>query len=174
MNKKEREVVAWKLEYQQNAHYFRGSLIDCFNKLEKTIENYIAKHFGLKDNVFYEFHHVVLDRLTFESKKDILNKIMNDKAIANGFIKTGNNKWPHSKLFKDIQEVKDERNAFAHYYLLIPNEPNENVIVLAEFRDNPEAHHYTLKEFNGIIQKINEATRQIYKLYRVLSPRLDA
>ncbi len=89
---------------------------------------------------------------------------MNNKALKKGFIKTNNNAYPHSQLFKDIQEAQDERNCFAHYYLVVPNEYNETIITLAEFRDSIKVHEYTMDEYMKLLNKMSHCIIEINKL----------
>jgi hypothetical protein len=167
------ELIKWQKSYKENAFYYRGKLIDSFNTLEKTVENYLMGFFKLRQDIVNDFADIILDRLTFESKKGAFNAIMNRKAAEKGFVKTQNNSWPHSKLFKDLQECQDERNAFAHYYLLTPNSNDGTIITLTEFRDGAKNHGYTKDEYDDLIHKMNRLTSEIFDLFWELPERFD-
>jgi hypothetical protein len=167
------ELIQWQESYRENAYYYRGKFIEVFNTLEKTIENYLMGFFKLQGDLVHDFANIILDRLTFESKKGAFNTIMNRKAAENGFLKTQNNSWPHGKLFKDIQECQDERNAFAHYFVLTPNEDDGTIIALTEFRDGVKVHGYTKIEYEALIKKMEVATRDIFDLFFKLPERFE-
>jgi hypothetical protein len=167
------EIIQWQQQYSENAYYYRGKLIDTFNTLEKTIENYICGYFGISNSKVIEFCNVVLDRLTFESKKACFLSLMNAQSENKGFIKTKNNSWPNSKLFKQLNEAQDERNAFAHYYLSTPGKDNGTIISLIEYRDKGETHGYTQKEYDAILNRISKCTEEIFDLYLNLPERFQ-
>ncbi len=158
-------------EYIEKAHYYRRKFINEFNFLEKLIENYLIRHFQIIGPNAEDFANIILDRLTFQSKKESFYALMNKKVTNQGFKKTNNNSYPHGKLFKDITEIQDERNAFAHYDLMIPIDYSKICIVLAEFRDSEKRHEYTFKEFEDLILKIKNTTTEVYKLFEALPER---
>ncbi len=160
----EPELTKWKNQYREDAYYYRGKLIDTFNSIEKNIEDYLVIHFEVVPHKRYDFQMIVLDRLNFQSKKECFATVVNNKALKNGFIKTNNNSYPHSNLFKDIQEAQDERNCFAHYYLVVPLEHNETIITLAEFRDSLKFHEYSMDEYQNLIYKMSDCIIAINKL----------
>src|SRR6266481_2467816 len=99
-----RQYSIWRNQYIENSYYYRGKLIDTFNLLEKSIEHLLMDYFTPNnDEKRVNFRFIILDRLTFQSKKDSLLALMNRYAESKGFIKTGSNSWPHSEVFKDIQ-----------------------------------------------------------------------
>ena len=157
------QLIIYQNEYVEKAYYYRGKMIDTFNSLEKAIERYFMKHFEVKDDD--SFQAIILDRLTFQSKKDALSAILNEKSKNAGFLKTKNNAWPNSKIIKAISEAQEIRNYFAHYNLFVPKSETECIICLAEFRDSLTLKQYTLDQYNEILTKIDDARESVYALY---------
>jgi hypothetical protein len=153
------ELLHYKREFTEKAFYYRGQFIDIFNQLEKTVEQYLILHFKAVNPD--EFQSVILDRLTFQSKKEAFITVLNNISTGNGFVKTGKNSWPNSNLFKILGEAQDKRNHFAHHYLYVPERKIDAVICLAEFRDNLKVKIYTAKMYNDLLDRIKSATREI-------------
>lgn len=148
----------WRHQYVEQAYYYRGKLIDTFNLLEKSIEHLLMDYFTPdNDNKRVDFRFIILDRLTFQSKKDSLLALMNRYAESKGFVKTGSNSWPHSEVFKGIQFAQDERNRFAHFFLIIPEAITDDIIVLAEMRDGKGFVNYDVKKYYDTITRIQNA-----------------
>ncbi|MFC1222689.1 hypothetical protein ACFE6N_02705 [Pedobacter sp. BG31] len=148
------------------AHLHRGQLISEFTVLEIAIEYYLAEHFVLDGAMQNSFRSIVLNRMTFESKRSSFKTILEQKEIASGFIKTKSNTYPHSKLIDEIRRLNDERNYFAHYTLVanVGFDENHYVIGLAEFRDSTKYKWYTIDEFNTLMMRIRKATNDVLKL----------
>jgi len=160
--------VKWRIEYVEYAHYYRGSVIDHFNQIEKNIEAYISKYFKMQGGDKKDFHCLILDRFSFESKRDIFTILLNRKAKKSGFIKTNGNRHPNSTLFKRISDAKSERNKFAHYFLSIPDKENDTIINLAEFRDDFSIYSYTIENYNSIIKNTNLINSELIRLINEL------
>ena len=149
----------WRHQYIEQSYYYRGKLIDTFNLLEKSIEHLLMDYFTPTDIVKrIDFRFIILDRLTFQSKKDSLLALMNRYAESKGFVKTNSKPWPHSEVFKDIQFAQDERNKFAHYFLIIPETITDDFIILAEMRDGKGLIPYDSKKYFDTLTKIQAAT----------------
>lgn len=148
----------WRLQYIEKSYYYRGKLIDTFNLLEKSIEHLLMDYFTPNNNEKrIDFRFIILDRLTFQSKKDSLLALMNRYAESKGFVKTGSNSWPHSEVFKDIQFAQDERNKFAHYFLIVPETITDDYLILAEMRDGKGLINYDSKKYFDTVTRIQNA-----------------
>lgn len=157
-NETRMQYSIWRHQYIEKSYYYRGRLIDTFNLLEKSIEHLLMDYFTPhNDEIRIDFRFIILDRLSFQSKKDSLLALMNRYAESKGFIKTGSNSWPHSEVFKDIQFAQDERNRFAHYFLIIPEVATDDFIILAEMRDGKGLINYDSKTYFDSLTRIQNA-----------------
>jgi hypothetical protein len=161
----EYELTQWRDNYKHDSYYYRGKLLDTFNALEKMIENYLVDYFW-PGNQFKanQLQGIILDRLTFEAKRTSLRAILERRATDNGFVKTKNNSYPDSKFLDEIRLLNDERNYFAHYYLLTPSAPDGTIICLAEFRDQGRYIDYTEDQYNSIIYRMSDALIKILEM----------
>lgn len=146
-------------DYIDSTHYYRGLLINEFNALESAIGYHIFEHF--KNENKFDFYTMVLDRMSVDSKMQILRAIVNKKEIKRGFIKTTKNGYPNGRLFDLIRQCKDKRNHFAHFQIVIPPKNEKTVISLAEFRDGFSRHDYDLDILNEWISKIRKCTKDL-------------
>lgn len=148
------------------AHLHRGQLISEFTVLEIAIEYYLAEHFVFDSSMQNSFRSIILNRMTFESKRSSFKTILEQKAIDSGFTKTKSNTYPHGKFLDEIRRLNDERNYFAHYTLVGNSDfdKNQYVIGLAEFRDSTKYKWYTIEDFNALIRRIRKATNDVLKL----------
>jgi len=154
-------------EYSENAYYLRGKLIDTFNTMEKCIESFIVNYFMPNNSKMFDFQSIILDRLIFQSKKEVFFELMKQEQRKRGFIKRKNNAWPYSRLFKDITEMQDERNRFAHYYLAKPSILRDEVIVLIEFRDSVKLHRYNQIKYNDLIERVKSLVDEITNIGKI-------
>ncbi len=154
------------------SYYYRGLMLNEFINLEKTIESVLSNHFfGYDPQTEFtpgrqDFQSVILDRMTFEAKRASLKYLNEKRQIAKGFVKTKSNRFPNNELFNEIRLLNDERNRFAHYYLIKPQLNDKAVLGLAEFRDNSYLHTYTVDDINKILFKIVDVRSEIYNLFR--------
>ena len=144
-----------QFEYINNSYFYRGLVINTFVNLERTIDSHLADEFITNKSKRVKFYQIVLDRLTFEAKRTALKAILDRKAIAKGFVKTGGNSYPHGKLLEDIRHLQDKRNNFAHYTMMIPTEDKGYVIGIAEFRDKFKPMWFTSEDIQLLIDKID-------------------
>jgi len=151
-----------------DAFYYRGKFIDHFNILERSIDEYIAEYIKADKERELDLYTIVINRLTFQSKLDCFIAITKKIAVESGFIKTEKAKWPQSDIYKLIQEAKDERNKFAHFYLHIPEEPVDYIIALMEFRDGGELHFYSKEKYDDLLVKIASADALVNELIKEL------
>ncbi len=62
-------------KYINSAHFYRGQLINEFTGLEKSIESFLATYFLPKSyNESIEFMDIVLDRMSFDTKRAALKR----------------------------------------------------------------------------------------------------
>jgi hypothetical protein len=151
-------------EYLKFAHLRRGLFLNAFASLEKTIEVFLVRYFAL-ENKKGEFINIILDRMTFYSKMQSLDIILQNKAVKGGFLKTNSNSYPDSRLLKSLRELNDKRNRFAHDLVAIPEEgDNENMFGLAQFRDKTQVHWYTKEDYNKLIESTNLLEKEVEEL----------
>ena len=74
----------------KNSSEYRGYLINEFTKLEVALDKHLLNNFfSLTDYPnTYEMREVLLDRMTFDSKRTAVKGILDKKATLSGFIKT--------------------------------------------------------------------------------------
>jgi DNA-directed RNA polymerase subunit L len=152
--------------YVMNANLVRGTIINEFNKLEKTIEYHLANHMQVPNEKRGDFMNIILDRLTFEGKRTSLRALNEKIETVKGFNKTKNNSYPNSKLFEEIRLLNDERNHFAHYLINHPTS-NKGVIGLTEFRDNYKVIWYSEDQIFDITERIHKAIQNINDLFEI-------
>ncbi|HTD97992.1 MAG TPA: hypothetical protein VK668_01845 [Mucilaginibacter sp.] len=156
--------MSYDVEYADKAHYYRGNLINKFSGFEKAVEYFIGNYFMAGNLKLNEMMNVLLDRMTFESKRTAFKAILDKKELDKGFIKTKNNSFHHSEFFNEIRLLNDQRNYFAHYVLVISSEAKDKIIGLAEFRDSMNIIWYSLPEYNAIIHRVYTVTEKVRKL----------
>jgi hypothetical protein len=150
--------------YKEKAAYYRGKMIEEFCKVELELERYLGAYFLNKSEERWDFKTYILDRLTFEAKRTAFKGLLDKKAIADGFIKTKNNKWVHGKLIDQIKRLNDQRVYFAHYYLAYPRPHGKYVICLTEYRDTLKTHDYSGEQMDLLIAEIKKVAKDIEDL----------
>lgn len=141
------------------SNLYRGRLITAFATMEKKLDFVLAGYFSVNPKSQYYMMQILLDRMTFESKRTALKALYDARSEQDGFVKTKNNSYPHNKFFNEIRRLNDHRNYFAHYYLLQAEE--EEIIVLADNRDNTSFVSYTEKELKILLSDIEAIGEQI-------------
>src|ERR1700761_274406 len=148
-------------EFIDNSYYYRGKLIDEFCHIEMELERYLVRYFLHTKPERRELKNLIFDRMTFDSKRTAFKAMLDKKAVENGFVKTKTNSYLHNNLINEIRLLNDQRNYFAHYYLAIPLNVTEYVIMLAEYRDSVKVHKYTFEKYNTIIERIKAVVKEI-------------
>jgi hypothetical protein len=153
-DKKEPEKI--RVEFK-NAYEIRGYFIDRFTNLEQMMDMYLARYFFKGDNPkAIETRTILIDRLTFESKKNALKYLLDaksDRDFKAG--KYGNHNKNYKKLVEDIVKLGKIRNYFAHYQAMLPSGQNDGILVrLVEGRDTFKVIKYTTSQFEGHINTI--------------------
>jgi hypothetical protein len=152
--------------YRKSAHYYRGLLINEFCGLEKSLEFVLSSYFIKRDKTAIELMTIFLDRMTFEAKRTSLKYILDKVDVAGGFKKSKNNSYPSSSFIEELRLLNNERNYFAHYSLVIPEDGNyDKLIGLAEFRDYAKIFWYTEDKYSKTIERIHNATAKINSYY---------
>lgn len=142
-------------------HAYRGYLINKFCELEIKISNYLALTFGNGND---DILTILVDRITFEAKRLAYKDLLNRREIANGFVKTKSNKYPHTFWMNELRELIEIRNQFAHFILAQDNE-RECVIALIEFRNSAGVIIYTKDMYDAILERINHVEHFIETTY---------
>ncbi|MCX2474082.1 hypothetical protein OQZ33_07050 [Pedobacter sp. MC2016-05] len=150
--------------FTKKSHYYRGWIINEFAKLDKEIESFILEDLKIVELCGYEMQTIILDRLTFEAKRQSLRKLLEDKFRKAGFIKTNKKSYPCKTLINELTLLNDLRNMFAHYPSnnFATNLNDDTVVSLTRYRDTFEYINYNLIEINQIIERIKQATKDIY------------
>jgi hypothetical protein len=156
-----------QFEHINSGYYYRGVVINTFTSLERNMEMILTNHFIVQEDATLEtqFVFVILDRMTFESKRTSIKSLVDQKSIENNFIKTKNNSYPHGKLFDEIRQLQELRNNFAHHSIAIPNEETDHVIGLAGMRDKIDIVWYTRDEIDKINRRILKASEDLVILF---------
>ena len=158
-----------------NPDEYRGYFISQFAELERSIDMFLADYFIPDDsNCAEELIEILIDRITFESKRTALRVIFerqpetdiirNKKVIPKGVYK---------KLLEEIRKSSVIRNYFAHYKTIdfdksdayYPIIKDKNVIIgLVQFRDSTTHITYTNAKFYEEIEKIGKCKDAILKM----------
>lgn len=145
----------------------RGLYLNEIITLEQSISFYIAASITSTFETQIKILNSLIDRITFNEKKNILKSLLDKKAIEGGFIKT-KNKWPHSDLLHEIQDLTRIRNYFAHYVLDIYSEEAYNrspkECALVEYRDGVDRKWFSLDSVEILIHKIHKCQEEITQL----------
>ena len=150
------EIQQWKINYQRNAPYLRGVILDNFSVLEHHIETYIVVFFFGNPNNEFHFKNVILERMTFENKLTAFESILKKLKCAD------------RKLIEEITTLKNIRNTFAHKMHMIPWKPNKSIITFAHSRDENKLIGYSQKEYQSFIDRMNAASELVLKMWRNL------
>jgi len=156
-----------QMDYINHGNYYRGTVINSFTTLERTIEQILTSHFITNKKKINDFVYIILDRMTFESKRTSLKALNEKREKFKGFMKTKNNRYPNSKIFEEIRLLQEERNQFAHFTIMIPIEETNYVIGLAYLRDGFVPKWYTLEDIENLNNRIAEATNKIRDLFNI-------
>ena len=150
---------------------YRGYLINEFTMLERALDKHLLLHFYPTDDAnsrsHYRMHEVLLDRMTFDGKRTAVKGILDNKVISEGFKKTKNKSYPHSKILGEVRELIEIRNFFAHYLTVIDH-AKETVITLLQFRDSTKLLQYTQQDFDELVERIMKATSDVLGLIRTI------
>ena len=159
MNKKKmtpEQIADWKKWLQSNGPYLRGLMIDYFNDLERQIELFITVFFFGDPNLEFNFKPVILERMSFENKRSAFESLL--KKLNKSDL----------KLIQEINSLKKVRNKFAHGGLVIPWNPNDNIITLSSSRDEHNLIGYSEKQYRIFIDRMVAATSTIKQMWRDL------
>lgn len=145
-------------EYIINAYHYRGMFIDKFCFLEVQIESYLAQSFIVDSKNMMYFKSIILDRLTFESKRTAFRALLLKH----------NPDTNHKKLLDEIRKLNEKRVQFAHYYLALHGNRrvSDIVIMLTEYRDSIDIISYTVTQFDAVISRMEFVIKQILQLRR--------
>jgi len=144
--------INWIIDekYIERAHYYRGKIISQFCFLEMTMSMIITESFISDRELGNQMYHTLLERMTFENKRASFQVIIYGRATENRI------KYKH--IFKELSELNDLRNQFAHYPLIptIADWDQETGMGLAKFRDKPNAIRFKVDELEHILARINK------------------
>lgn len=142
--------INWIIDekYIDRAHYYRGKIISQFCFLEMTMSMIITESFTSDRELGNQMYHTLLERMTFENKRASFQVIIYGRAIEN--------KTKYKHIFKELSELNEFRNQFAHYPLIptIADWDDETGIGLAKFRDKPNAIRFKIDELEDILARI--------------------
>lgn len=142
-------------------HFHRGQFISEFASLEKFIDMFLTKYFTGKEE-YKDFNNIILDRLTFEMKRQSLNTILSNLELSNGFVKTKKNSFSHNKLMDNLVKLNNIRNKFAHSMVVNVADKNANyAMALVSFRDDVNVTYYSPKEYDNLLMMINSCRIEI-------------
>ena len=150
-----------------NPHAYRGVFIGQFAELELAISSFLSLYF-IPSGDNNDLSSILIDRLTFESKRTAYKTVLDKIALKNGFIKAKNNKYPYSELLDEIRKLNEIRIQFAHYYLADADMDKGHVIKLIEFRNSGAIWVYSQEKFDSVFERLFQATRDVFKSYDVL------
>ncbi|HWZ02014.1 MAG TPA: hypothetical protein VNX40_00315 [Mucilaginibacter sp.] len=148
----------------KDPHYYRGLFISKFSMVELFMDAAICFYFTRDEEMAKDLIFMVINRLTFESKRTAFKAILEKISIADGFKKTKNNKWPYSELLNEIRLLNDHRIYFAHYAIFGGKSTDENVIELMEYRDQKKRIIYSKAEYYKLIKRLGNVISQVMKI----------
>jgi len=154
-------------DYIANSHHYRGWIINEFSKLEKEIELFIMDDLEILLICGFEFQTIILDRMTFESKRASLKKLLEEKSKKKGFKKTNKNSYPHKSLLDELVALNEIRNNFAHFplkELFLNHDYLYNAICLIKYRDDYQTINYKDNEIELIIERIHKSIEHLRSL----------
>ena len=147
-----------------NPHAYRGVFIGQFAELELVMGSFLSLYF-VPSGDGNDIMSILIDRLTFESKRTAYKAVLDKIAVKNGFVKTKNNKYAYSELLDEIRKLNEIRIQFAHYYLADADMDKGHVIALVEFRNSPSVYEYSQEMFDIIFERLENATKAVLKTY---------
>ncbi len=162
-----------KLEHiTQSSAFYRGSVLNECIFLEKTIDDFIVKDISFDADTQIRIFHILLDRMTLESKITAFTYILDEAQDKSGFAKTNTKGYPHKQLIKRLRMIKDERNFFAHYAPLINADALEFYpqVGLINFRDKTKIEFYNDDRIKDILKLIHEVMGEINKMITDMQP----
>jgi hypothetical protein len=149
-------------DWYSKAIYYKGQALERFTFLELTLEERISEYFFNpmdvnKASLSSDMKTIILNRLTFESKRTAFRYLCMQVDIKKGFIKSKNGKgYPHKEILAELRKLIDERNRFAHYSIIQPVDSEGIVIALAELRDRSILHKYTNSDIQKLFNRITK------------------
>lgn len=157
-----KDNINWIIEekYIDRAHYYRGKIISQFCFLEMTMSMIITESFVSDRKLGNQMYHTLLERMTFESKRASFQVII--------YGRSSENKTKYKHIFKELSELNDLRNQFAHYPLIptIADWDQETGMALAKFRDNPNAIRFKVYELEYILDRICKVDYMLNQAFR--------
>lgn len=154
--------INWVIDekYVDRAHYYRGKIISQFCFLEMTMSMIITESFIEDRKLANEMYHTLLERMSFENKRASFQAIIYERAAEN--------KTKYRHIFKELSELNELRNQFAHYPLIpaIADWDKETGIGLAKFRDKPNPIRFKIDELEKILERINKTDYMLNKAFR--------
>jgi hypothetical protein len=120
MDKYDPKEVENLVEYVKRVNQKRGELLNETINLENIIEDYIATHFCSDKNKIREFKTLIVWKMNFDRKINILKSIVNDhhKEWFQG-------KYPD--FFTDVRKIQSLRNDLAHMSLPVNLKSGDNM-----------------------------------------------
>lgn len=150
-------------ERETTASIARGLVINAAVHLEMAINVYLSRYFAKNDTVREEIMASLFctNRITFESKVQIfcflINKYDNEFKIAK------------PKYAKDLKDIIERRNHFAHLTLDLTDEGFDKTdnIGLGKFsKDIVQVHNYSFEGIDKLLMIIYEYTEEVGKLIK--------
>lgn len=156
------DKINWIIDnkYIDRAHYYRGKIISQFCFLEMTMSMIITESFTSDRELANQMYHTLLERMTFENKRASFQAIIYGRAVEN--------RTKYKLIFKELIELNELRNQFAHYPLIpaIADWDQETGMGLAKFRDKPNAIRFKVDELEYILARINKLEYMLNEAFR--------
>ena len=156
------DTINWIVDesYIDRAHYYRGKIISEFCFLEMTMSMIITESFIADRQLGNQMYHSLLERMPFENKRASLQAILYGRAAEN--------KTKYKLIFKELSELNELRNQFAHYPLIpvIADWDKETGMGLAKFRDQPNAIRFNVEQLENIVARINKLDFMLNQAFR--------
>ncbi|MEJ5996237.1 hypothetical protein WG904_17540 [Pedobacter sp. Du54] len=154
--------INWIIDenYIDRAHFYRGKIISQFCFLEMTMSMIMTESFISDRELGNQMYQTMLERMTFENKRASFQAIIYSRAPEN--------KIKYKHIFRELSELNELRNQFAHYPLIptIADWDNETGIGLAKFRDKPNAIKFKVDELDDILARINKIDYLLNREFR--------
>lgn len=155
--------INWIIDesYIDRAHYYRGKIISQFCFLEMTMSIIITESFTSNRELGNQMYHTMLERMSFENKRASFQSIIYERAVKN--------KKKYKPIFKELTELNELRNQFAHYPLIpmIADWVKETGIGLVKFRDKPNVIRFKVEELEDILARINKMDFTLNEAFRI-------
>jgi hypothetical protein len=153
--------------YIDSANYYRGRIINAFAFLEVTMSIIITESFTIDKDLGNQMYHTLLERMTFENKRASFQSIVYSRDLEN--------RKKYAMIFKELSELNELRNQFAHYPMvpIIQEGDNTTGIVLIKFKDSPNTIRFTLEELETIIKRIEKIDFTLDQLFKKESFKLQ-